>query len=220
MKASLGSIAALLVVTLAVLSSAEIIPIEEEGPRVPIFDTPIEIPIEIPFPPLDPPKDYVLVGADNFSNPYNGDTSTAEANSLLCILNLGLPQPRGLPAAVTTPGGALKNSWSGGKLFIVPKVEGTKLTSEIFADAICSGYGAQIFNVHGARMAEFHDGDNAAGWAGWGFWAEALKQPIHGRHTFDGRLWVKINGQSSNPWDNGGGERMALTFMKKAEVRL
>ena len=218
MKASLRSIAALVAVTLAVLSSAQIIPIEEEGPRAPDVDPPSkQTPIKMP--PVEM-KDYVLVGADNFSNAYTGDTSTAEANSLLCIYAQGLPKPYGLPEPVTTPGGALKNSWSGGKLFIVPKVQGTYLASEAIADSLCAKYGEQNFNQHGARMAEHHDGDNTAGWAGWGFWAEALKLPQHGTHTYDGRLWVKINGQPANPWDNGGGVRMAYTWVKKLELTL
>ena len=221
MKASLRSIVALLAFTLAVLSSAQIIPIEEGCPRAPDVE-PVYPPVSgsSTIQPPPPPKDYVLVGADAFSNPYKGDTSTAEANSLLCILAQGLPKPLGLLEPVTTPGGALKNSWSGGKLFIVPKVQGTYLASEAIADTLCANYGAQNFNEYGARMAEFHDGDNKAGWAGWGFWAEALKSPVHGTHTYDGRLWIKINGQPTNPWDNGGGVRMVLTFAKKMETSL
>ena len=219
MKASLRSIVALVAVTLAVLSNAKVLP---DDPNAPGGDTPVPERLQPPTdrPPIQVAKDYVLVGADALSNAYNGDTSTAEANSLLCILVQKLPKPYGLPAAVTTPGGALKNSWSGGKLFIVPKVQGTYLTSEAIADQLCANYGVQNFNEDGARMAEHHDGANDEGWAGWGFWAEQLKSSVHGTHTYDGRLWVKINGQPANPWDNGGGVRMAYTYSKKSEITL
>ena len=216
MRASLRIIAAFVAVTLAVMSSARQAPIDG-GEQVPDAPGSYVPPVTIEHPAT---KDYILVGADSVSNPYNGDTSTADANSLLCIYALGLPKPAGLPAPVTTPGGALKNSWSGGKLFIVPKVEGTYITSPGVADNLCATWGEQYFKTHGARVAEFHDGANTEGWAGWGFWAEALKLPMHGRHTFDGRLWIKINDQSSNPWDNGGGERLALTFVRKSEIKL
>lgn len=226
MKTSLRLIAAFVAVTLAVLGSAKKLPIDED----PGNSTPIRIP-----PPADSENpivygsavpagypvyapnwcsvcyDYVLVGADSSSNAYNGDTSTTQVNKLLCIAPQGLPAPVGLPPPVYTPGGALKNSWSGGKLFIVPDVRGTDLTSEAVADNICANYGAKngYPTVTGARMAEFHDGQNGAGW---GFWGE--KHNLG--DNFDGRLWVKINDQNSNPWSNGGGVRLALTFVKKA----
>lgn len=168
-----------------------------------------------------PRKTYVLVGTDTTSNPYNGDTSTGEANSLLCIALMGLAKPGGLlPAQYVTDGGALRNSWSGGKLFVVPAVEGTQLQTEAIADDLCYNYGKMTFGLIGARMAEFHDGDNDEGWAGWAFWGEAVRQPFKGEHTFDGRLWVKISDQSSNPWSTSlKREVMALTFVKIAQQR-
>ena len=72
MKASLRSIVALVAVTLAVLSSAQIIPIEEEGPKPPVVDPPVKEP-STRQPPVEM-KDYVVVGADALSNAYNGDT--------------------------------------------------------------------------------------------------------------------------------------------------
>ena len=219
MRASFRIIAAFVAATLAVMSSArevpidgggQVLPIEEEGPRAPDIPVASEHPVT---------KDYILVGADSVSNPYNGDTSTANANSLLCIYALGLPKPAGLPAPIKTPGGALKNSWSGGKLFLVPHVTGTSITSPAVGDNLCATWGEQTFGTHGARMAEHHDGANSEGWAGWGFWAEKLS-PAQGQQNYDGRLWVKINGQRSNPWDNGGGVRLALTWVKKSEIKL
>ena len=213
MKASLRSIAALVAVTLAVLGSTNSLPIETKELEGTIWGT---------SPPVEcPRKTYVLVGTDSFSNAYDGDTSTAEANGLLCIHMQGLPAPSGLiPAQYTTNGGALRNSWSGGKLFVVPQVEGMYLSTPEIADDICATYGALNFYVGGARMAEFHDGDTQAGWTGWAFWSQALLLPMNGRHTFDGRLWVKINDQESNPWSGGGEERLALTFKLVAQLDL
>ena len=215
MRASLRIIAAFVAATLAVMSSARQAPIDG-GEQVPDAPGSYVPPVTIEHPAT---KDYILVGADSVSNPYNGDTSTADANSLLCIYALGLPKPAGLPAAVTTPGGALKNSWSGGKVFLVPHVTGTSITSPAVGDNLCATWGEQTFHTHGARMAEHHDGARSEGWAGWGFWAEKLT-PSQGPQSYDGRLWVKINGQSSNPWDNGGGVRHALTWVKKSEIKL
>lgn len=226
MKASLHLLAAFVATTLAVLGSAKVLPIDQD----PDNPSPIKI-----WPPADEEesahkvptgkpsawcsicRNYVLVGADSYSNPYHGDTSTTQANSLLCIAGQGIPKPHGLPDPVVTPGGALKNSWSGAQLFTVPNVLGTDLTSLGHADHICATYGAQKYpSIVGARMAEFHDGDNDAGWAGWGFWGEQA----YLSDTFGGRLWIRINDQSTNPWDNGGGARMVLTFMKKAMIML
>ena len=226
MKASLHLIAAFVAATLAALGSAKVLPIDEGPsnpnpwpPAEPDYPPPThEVPTAKPTEWCTVCEDYVLVGADSHSNAYNGDTSTTHAGGLLCLAVQGLPKPNGLPPPVVTPGGALKNSWSGGYLFVVPSVLGTDLTSPAVADNMCATYGAQKFNVHGARMAEFHDGDNAAGWAGWGFWARALKSAMSPNNSYDGRLWIKINDQNSNPWNNGAG--LALTFIKKAMMNL
>jgi hypothetical protein len=165
-------------------------------------------------------RTFVLVGVDSTSDPYAGDTPISEAHSMLCLLPVGLPQPVGLkPAAYVTPGGATRNSWSGGKLFAIPLVEGAYLTSQSVADGLCSSYGQMNFGVVGARMAEFHDGDITV-WAGWAFWSEALLLPQNGAHTFDGRLWVRITDQESNPWsvrELDWRAAKALTFVKLAE---
>ena len=215
MKSSLQFVAALVAVTLALLGSAKVLPIDED-PDNPVKNAPTKFrpPTEDPTIPRSTCGIYVLVGADSYSNPYSGDTSTTKASSLLCIHFQGASAPPGLPPPVVTPGGALKNSWSGGDLFVVPKVLGTDLTSPAVADNMCATHGAQKYGMIGARMAEFHDGDNAAGWAGWGFWGIAA----HISETFDGRLWTKINDQNANPWDNGAG--LALTFIKKKSMML
>ena len=47
-------------------------------------------------------------------------------------------------------------------------------------------------------MAEFHDGDKKAGWAGWDFWADASS--MKDLKIGDNRFWVSINDQRANPW--------------------
>jgi hypothetical protein len=170
-------------------------------------------------------KNYILVGTDEKSNAYAGDTDTKEAHGLLCIKKLNLPQPSGLsPAPSTTPGGALRDSWSGGYLFVIPNVTGTTLTSRAVADNLCNKYGQSNYGVTDYRMAEFHDGDQK-GLAGWSFWGDAAYSATRGFEGFNDRLWVAINDQNANPWGAynqtaDGQSRKALTFNKLAQVRL
>ncbi len=119
-------------------------------------------------------KTYVLFGADygkpGSTNPYTGDTSINAYRSLLCIRKTGAPAPAGLPPSQITPGGATKNSWSGGTVFTIPNVQGRKLTSQAVADRMCNRVGLRTYGKRGFRMAEFHDGNGRN--AGWSFWAE------------------------------------------------
>jgi hypothetical protein len=145
-------------------------------------------------------KTYALFGSDEQTNPYEGDTSTQELRSLLCLRKGGLPEPEGLPEPTTTPGGALRGSWSGGEVLIVPNVQGTALRSQAVADRMCEYVGRATGRGIGFRMAEFHDGDQQAGWAGWDFWAEAYAAE-NGLPDATARYWVQINDQpAANPW--------------------
>jgi hypothetical protein len=162
-------------------------------------------------------KPYILTAADQTSNPYQGDTSITESHGLLCIKKANLAKPAGLPAPETTPGGALKKSWSSSYTIVVPEVQGTELTSKAVADGICDEYGQESYGVSGFQMAEFHDGDKA-GWSGWGFWGDATYSARQGFEGFNDRLWVYINDQKANPWDSQGGK--ALTFTKADQIRL
>jgi hypothetical protein len=170
-------------------------------------------------------KDYILVGADGKSNAYTGDTNIKEAHGLLCIKKLNISQPFGLsPAPSTTPGGALRDSWSGGYLFVIPNVTGTTLTSKAVADNLCNKYGQSNYGVTDYRMAEFHDGDQK-GLAGWSFWGDAAYSATRDFEGFNDRLWVAINDQNANPWGAynqtaDGQSRKALTFSKLAQVQL
>lgn len=148
-------------------------------------------------------KTYVLFGSDNGqpggTNPYDGDTSINEYRSLLCINKDKLiPAPEGLPSSSVTPGGATKTSWSGGRVLIIPNIQGKQLTSKAVADKMCDQVGQITRGTSGYRMAEFHDGTGPN--PGWSFWAEAYGD-INGLAPST-RYWVYINDQSSNPWGN------------------
>jgi hypothetical protein len=170
-------------------------------------------------------KAYALFGTDRNSNAYTGDTSTSEAHGLLCLAKVNLPKPAGLPAPVTTPGGALRDSWSAGYIMVVPKVQGQKLTSKAVADDICANYGQQNYGVAGFKMAEFHDGDKQAGVPGWSFWGDASLAARRGFEGFNDRVWTSISDQNANPWgvynQTGNGQiRKALTFVKTNQIQL
>jgi len=143
-------------------------------------------------------KKYALFGSDNLTNPYQGDTDINEVHPLLCIQKNNLPAPLGLPTAITTPGGALRGSWSGGRVLTLANVQGSILISQAFADEKCRLRGLQITGENGFRMAKFHDGDQLSDWAGWDFWAEVCW--IEELGNTDIRYWVHINDQPVNHW--------------------
>ncbi len=143
-------------------------------------------------------KQYALFGSDELTNPYQGDTDINEVRSLLCLQKNNLPAPLGLPTSTTTAGGALRGSWSGGRVVIVPNVQARTLTSQTLADEKCRLQELHTMGEHDFRMAEFHDGDQRSGWAGWDFWAEVSS--IEGLDNPKIRYWVWINDRSANPW--------------------
>ncbi|HMY21323.1 MAG TPA: hypothetical protein PKA58_33605, partial [Polyangium sp.] len=98
---------------------------------------------------------YVLIGSDAKTNAYTGDTSTLDVLPVLCI-NKNAPTHPGsaIWGPKQTPGGAWRQTWSGGTVALTAPVQGVSLTSRAAADALCSSeFGA------GYRIAEFHDGD-------------------------------------------------------------
>lgn len=143
-------------------------------------------------------KAYIQARYDDQTNPYSGDTSVNQALSLLCIRKppelANNPIPN-FTQPVPTPGGAEKNSWSGGEVFAIPNVVGSSLLSSADADAKCEEAGQARYGLSGFRMAEFHDG--SAPNAGWGFWAQSNDPSLSSSGT---RYWVKINDQNANPW--------------------
>jgi hypothetical protein len=143
-------------------------------------------------------KTYALFGADAVTNPYSGDTDINLVLPMLCIKKMGLPKPAGLQSSTITNGGAMRGTWSGGKVIVVPDVQGKSLTSQMVADLQCRLQGLKVLGEDGFRMAEFHDGDRQAGIAGWDFWADA--SGIEMLKISDQRYWVSINDQPANPW--------------------
>jgi serine/threonine protein kinase len=143
-------------------------------------------------------KIYALFGSDASTNPYRGDTDTNAVLPLLCIKKMGLPTPAGLSSPTRTNGGAMVGTWSGGKVIVVPDVQGNSLISKEIADRQCQLQGLKVLGEDGFRMAEFHDGDREAGGAAWNFWADA--SAIEMLKISDQRYWVSINDQPANPW--------------------
>jgi hypothetical protein len=143
-------------------------------------------------------KTYALFGADATTNAYNGDTDINAFLPLLCIKKMGLPKPAGLDDSTMTNGGAMRGTWSGAKVIVIPNVQGKSLKSQEIADLQCQLQGLKILGEDGFRMAEFHDGDRANGIAGWDFWADA--SAIEMLKISGTRYWVSINDQSANPW--------------------
>lgn len=143
-------------------------------------------------------KPYALFGADAATNPYHGDTDINTFLPLLGIKKIGLPKPTGLHSSTMTKGGAMRGTWSGGKVIVVPDVQGKSLISEAIADLQCRLQGLKTLGEDGFRMAEFHDGDRGTGSVGWDFWADA--SAIEMLKISDQRYWVKINDQPANPW--------------------
>ncbi|MHC5828452.1 MAG: hypothetical protein ACYT04_74295, partial [Nostoc sp.] len=139
-------------------------------------------------------KTYVQVRYDEQTNPYSGDTSISETRSLLCIRKS--PELENNPISyltqsAITPGGASKNSWSGGEVFAIPNVVGSSLLYEADADKKCQKAGQSRYNLSGFKMAEFHDGSDPN--AGWGFWAQSNDPNLNSPGI---RYWVKINDQN------------------------
>jgi hypothetical protein len=145
---------------------------------------------------------YFLFGSDSQTNPYTGDTDTSTTQNLLCIKKEGLGKPSVIPNTTTTPGGAIRGSWSGGKAMVVFDVPGTALSSKAEADKLCNYTGETTLGISGFQMAEFHDGNPSDGWVGWDFWADGSKVILNptGTSLMNRRFWVSINDQPANPW--------------------
>ncbi|AVT32629.1 serine protease [Plantactinospora sp. BC1] len=141
------------------------------------------------------PDNVVLVGSDEQTNPYQGDTPATTSLPILCLSQTDAPIPAGI-----TPD--QYNGWSGGSVQLSAPVSGTRLSSPAEADWICaSTFGA------GWRMAEFHDGyyfvrrpfpglpiPPLRARSGWNLWT-------HGTLPTNIRFWVHINDQAGNPWN-------------------
>jgi hypothetical protein len=143
-------------------------------------------------------KKYALFGSDNLTNPYQGDSDINQEHSLLCLSKRNLPVPTGLPSVNITPGGASRGTWSGGEAVVVLNIQANKLTSQASADEVCRSEGQRVGGIDAFRMAEFHDGDQSSGIAGWDFWAEVSSWDR--LDNLNNRYWVRINDQAANPW--------------------
>jgi hypothetical protein len=174
-------------------------------------------------------KYSVIVGSDQFTNAYQGDTDTSADLPMLCISkqNLGTPSWHVIvstPSSAyegnfhehTTPGGATRNTWSGARGFWSTPVTGLQLTSRAVANAICEQQAIAYGFTGTYRMAEFHDGDGSAGrWPGWGYWLDMTEAKLLGLPMYQfpydptysypygavQRFWIATDDQPSNPWN-------------------
>ena len=119
---------------------------------------------------------YVLVGADEQTNPYQGDTSTATFLPMLCINKDGRPAPA-----------EMGGGWTGGEVKSTPPIVGSVLTSRELADTMC----AEVFG-DGYRMAELHEVSVGDSW-----WAEGVLDTKT-------RFWVAVVSHPANAWDSSG----------------
>lgn len=150
---------------------------------------------------------FALVGSDAKTNTYAGDTIDLTPLPVLCISDDGLSKPGFNLGTFTTPGGALRNSWSGGRLFFTTPTNAKLITSKTVGNQFCQteAKAKKMLFPTKFRMAEFHDGDKKAGWTGWGFWGDVTeflskpgsKMPVATKDRF----WVAIDGAPSNLWD-------------------
>lgn len=120
----------------------------------------------------------VLVGTDDTSDPYQGDTSCSATLPILCLNVTGAATPAGLSPD-------FYQGWSRGVVALTAPVEGYALTSWDEADARCM----EAFGP-GWAMGEFHDGGG-----GWNWWAYGAIDP-------DVRFWVAIDDKPANPWNS------------------
>ncbi|MEM7715392.1 MAG: VCBS repeat-containing protein [Cyanobacteria bacterium P01_A01_bin.68] len=163
---------------------------------------------------------YILFGSDTGkpggTNPYTGDTNINEYRSLLCIKKTGIPRPKRLPPAKVSPGGATTRSWSGGRVLIIPNVQGKQLTSQAVADGMCEKAGQRKRGTSGYRMAEFHDGNGKN--AGWSFWAQAFYRDVQDLKPKT-RFWVNINDQpNATPWGSMVGDDIPSSSIARFKV--
>jgi hypothetical protein len=119
-----------------------------------------------------------LVGSDDTTNAYNGDTSCDVELPVLCLRRSGLPAPDGIAFD-------FYNGWTGGDVALTAPVAGHTLTSRAAADALC----AATFG-DGFAMGEHHDGGG-----GWHWWARGTIAPT-------GRFWATVDDQPSSPWSS------------------
>lgn len=99
-----------------------------------------------------------LVGSDNATNAYQGDTPVDEALPVLCIRRANLAVPEGVDA------NNFYGGWSGGTIRLTRPVKGSSLTSLQAAEKFVE----KEFG-DGWKMAEFHD-TSVGGWAWWAYW--------------------------------------------------
>lgn len=109
-------------------------------------------------------------------NAYQGDLPCSRSAPVLCIRYTDAPNP-----GVDDD---FYHGWAAGDVAITEPISGLELVSLQAADALC-----EATHGEGWQMAEFHDGGG-----GWSWHA-------HGDIGTTERLWVYIDDQPANCWD-------------------
>ena len=100
--------------------------------------------------------DICMVGADEQTEPYKGDTPLEKAIPILCIKKADIPVPNGLKTTFHC-------GWAGGEIRLTKPIKGKHLTSlKKTNELIKKEFG------EGWQIAEFHDGKG--GWKWWARW--------------------------------------------------
>lgn len=109
---------------------------------------------------IDVKGDACLVGTDDKSNAYNGDTDIETELPILALRPANHAPPEDLDVTNEYRG------WSSGEIRLTRPVKGSELKSLDDANALIeSEFGK------GWRMAEFHD-SSTGGWHWWAYWVE------------------------------------------------
>jgi hypothetical protein len=129
----------------------------------------------------DPELRIVLVGADDFTDAYVGDTLCTEVLPMLCLDEDEWFDNPGIVAD-------FYHGWTGRRVALTGPIVGTDLTSLEAANLICAEQFGPTW-----RIAEFHDG-----FGGWNWWAYADLDVLTPEV---GRFWLRINDQPANCWN-------------------
>lgn len=132
---------------------------------------------------------WVVIGADNATDAYQGDTDTGKKLRILCIRKGDFPEPDGYQHS-----GDFYRAWSKGVLGVTEPVTGNSVPNRAAANEIC-----QHDVGPGFRVVEHHD--NGVG--GWRLGARVLLGHYRYMQNKDHRLWASIKNQPANFWQGG-----------------
>ncbi len=108
-------------------------------------------------------EQVALVGADESTDAYRGDTSIDEVLPILCLKKRSLPAPPGVDPT------DFYNGWSGGEIRLSKPVSGKLLTSLEATNALIREQFGE-----GWEIGEHHS--PSGGWHWWGYWGKVPEE--------------------------------------------